>query len=179
MDVSEQDPALRWCLELLVRQRSGYGILGEALQLEAVDYQALCALSGDDTPGLEFYPLQQEQLKAKLLKLQKQRRDDEYQELYQWLKEYQKPSCWDIACIVASASMGFHHLWQDLGLVERPRLGMLMRECFFELSDLNQPPMRWKKFFYRQLCLLHGALVCRSPSCSECSSYSECFAQDD
>ncbi|WP_251267648.1 nitrogen fixation protein NifQ, partial [Enterobacter hormaechei] len=41
---------------------------------------------------------------------------------------------------------------------------------------MNQHNMRWKKFFYRQRCLLQqGEVICRSPSCDECRERSACF----
>ncbi|MFM2484290.1 nitrogen fixation protein NifQ [Celerinatantimonas yamalensis] len=165
-----------WSCLLVARQRQGFGILGENLQLGENDYARLLVLANscDTTPNIE-----QESLKARLLQLQKQRRKDEFQQLYQWLLHFQTPNDWDMAMVISSASMGFHHLWQDLGLPKRAMLTQLMVDCFPELAARNYPAMRWKKFFYRQLCLEHGALVCRSPSCDECTSYQECFEPVD
>lgn len=36
--------------------------------------------------------------------------------------------------------------------------------------------MKWKKFFYRQLCEQAEVLICKSPNCAVCSDYSLCFA---
>ncbi|MFM2481674.1 nitrogen fixation protein NifQ [Celerinatantimonas sp. YJH-8] len=169
---NKYDIVQHWCLELLEGQFQGRGILGCFLQLEPDDYRCLTESLSNIHPVLDP---EQEQLKAQLLEIQRQRRLEEFNDLYHWLKSYQVSSRWDMARIIAMGSLGFHHLWQDLGLAERPLLTQLMRDCFPELQRINQPPMRWKKFFYRQMCLQHGVLVCRSPSCDECSSRSECF----
>lgn len=171
--VSKGDIVEHWCLQLLEGQLNGRGILGNSLQLNEADYQQLLACRQS-----AVYPVldkQQEAFKAQLLEIQRSRREQEFTDLYHWLASFQIASSWDMARIVAMGSLGFHHLWQDLGLAERPLLTQLMRDCFPELQKRNQPAMRWKKFFYRQMCLQHGVLVCRSPSCDECSSRSECF----
>lgn len=163
-----------WCQFLLKRQRQGFGILGEHLQLSPQMYAQLLS-SGEVGLSTPLKNSEHDKLKAQLLGLQKQRREDEFSELYEWLARFQVHEPWNMAMIVASASLGVHHLWQDLGLPERPMLTQLMNDCFPELGVRNHSAMRWKKFFYRQLCLEHGALVCRSPTCDQCSSYSECF----
>ena len=80
--------------------------------------------------------------------------------------------------IIAVASMGFNHLWQDLGLDSRQSLRELMQCCFPELVAMNSQNMRWKKFFYRQQCALGGNYVCRAPSCDECVERASCFAPE-
>jgi nitrogen fixation protein NifQ len=39
--------------------------------------------------------------------------------------------------------------------------------------------MRWKKFFYRQLCEQADVLICKSPSCGVCCDYASCFGAED
>lgn len=80
---------------------------------------------------------------------------------------------------LALSCLGDNHLWQDLGLAERPALTVLLQTHFPALRAKNAGNMRWKKFFYRQLCAQDGGFVCRSPSCSECSEYRECFGPED
>lgn len=77
--------------------------------------------------------------------------------------------------VLACACLGSQHLWRDLGMPERPRLSALFRNYFPSLHAKNVNNMRWKRFLYRQLCENGGDYVCRSPSCEECTSYSECF----
>ncbi|WP_211238028.1 nitrogen fixation protein NifQ [Derxia gummosa] len=76
---------------------------------------------------------------------------------------------------IAWSCMGEGHLWEDLGLPERPQLTRMMADCFPALRARNSQDMRWKKFFYKQLCDRAEVSVCRAPSCSVCSEYSVCF----
>lgn len=65
-----------------------------------------------------------------------------------------------LAHAVATAAMGENHLWQDMGLPNRKVLSALMQKHFPSLAALNDRDMKWKKFFYRQLCELSGVLIC-------------------
>lgn len=87
-------------------------------------------------------------------------------------------SCW-LAHAVATACMGDNHLWQDMGLPSRAVLSVLMQTHFGSLARLNDRDMKWKKFFYRQLCEQEGLRVCRAPSCGVCSDYASCFGPED
>nr|WP_319389609.1 nitrogen fixation protein NifQ [uncultured Cohaesibacter sp.] len=84
-----------------------------------------------------------------------------------------------IADIVATGCMGDDHLWSDLGLFERRYLSEMLLYNFRPLAEQNTNNMRWKKFFYRQLCAREGFILCRSPSCESCSEFSECFAPEE
>jgi nitrogen fixation protein NifQ len=88
------------------------------------------------------------------------------------------PSSQQMAIIVASACLTNHHLWHSLGLQDRTYLGQFIQHNFPTLYALNTENMRWKRFFYRQLCQQDGDYICKAPSCGECKSYSECFAPD-
>ena len=81
-----------------------------------------------------------------------------------------------MAWLLASASLGDQHLWQDLGLPSRAELSVLIERWFPALAALNHDNMRWKKFFYRQLCLKEDVLICKSPTCADCADHGECFA---
>lgn len=83
-----------------------------------------------------------------------------------------------MAWLLACASLGDQHLWQDLGLPSRDALTALMRRWFPDLVTLNVGNMRWKKFFYRQLCLREDILICKSPSCASCSDHGVCFGPE-
>jgi nitrogen fixation protein NifQ len=53
-----------------------------------------------------------------------------------------------------------------------------MRENFPALAAKNSGDMKWKKFFYRQLCERAQVPVCKAPHCAECSDYTYCFSHD-
>lgn len=84
-----------------------------------------------------------------------------------------------LARLVAHACMGENHLWQDLGLPDRQALNEILREHFPALHAKNTGNMRWKKFFYRQLCERAGVPICKSPSCGVCCDYATCFGPED
>ena len=80
-----------------------------------------------------------------------------------------------IARWIALSCFGQDHLWEDLGLPERPALGALIARHFPALHARNVHNLRWKKFFYKQLCDRAQVRACRAPSCAECSEYAGCF----
>lgn len=84
-----------------------------------------------------------------------------------------------LAHIVARRSLGANHLWQDLGLTGRGDLSALMRRHFAGLVELNHRDMKWKKFFYRQLCQREGVVICKSPNCEVCPDAALCFGAED
>ena len=106
-------------------------------------------------------------------------RHDERVQLAQWLSHSMTPDAAPMHEIIASVSLAYNHLWQDLGLDSRQELRELMTGCFPPLVALNSSNMRWKKFFYRQRCLQQaGEIICRSPSCDECCERQVCFETD-
>ena len=109
-------------------------------------------------------------------------RGDEFEDLVKLLTAHQsvpgKRSRW-LACAIATAAMADNHLWQDLGLPNRGVLSALMQTHFTALKAKNAGDMKWKKFFYRQLCAAADVLICKSPSCALCCDYSLCFAPEN
>lgn len=107
---------------------------------------------------------------------------DEFGDLVALLLDHRvrcdEPSRW-LSHAVATACMGANHLWQDMGLPSRKVLSALMETHFTSLALLNTGDMKWKKFFYRQLCERAGLRVCRAPSCGVCEDYSLCFGPED
>lgn len=105
---------------------------------------------------------------------------DEVTDLVQLLNDYslQKDllSEWRIQCI-AQACLLPNHLWEDLGLSDRAQLSHLMR-CHFPVLYARNQGMRWKKFFYKQLCEREEIFICRAPSCQVCDEYSNCFGPE-
>lgn len=83
-----------------------------------------------------------------------------------------------LADILIAGCMGGDHLWQDLGLWSRKDLTALIRSAFAPLADKNVHDMKWKKFFYKQLCIQEGVYTCRAPSCQVCADYAECFGPE-
>jgi nitrogen fixation protein NifQ len=75
-------------------------------------------------------------------------------------------------------SMADNHLWQDLGLPSRVELNTLIQTRFSALKEKNVGDMKWKKFFYRQLCEQAEVLICKSPSCAACCDYEACFGPE-
>ncbi|MFD2014918.1 nitrogen fixation protein NifQ [Vibrio olivae] len=117
---------------------------------------------------------QTQQLFADLIEARSAERDDLYYLLIEhadtdlrWYKE--------VAWVLANASMSSYHLWQSLGLDERPTLGKLIAFYFPTLHAGNVNNMRWKRYFYKQLCERGGDYLCKAPNCSQCSSFKECF----
>jgi len=109
-------------------------------------------------------------------------RQDEFDDLVELLFNHAIQSSQEaslLARIIAQACLGQNHLWQDLGLSNRQVLNNLMRDFFPTLHAKNIGNMRWKKFFYRQLCVRANVSICKSPSCGVCCDYSSCFSQEE
>jgi nitrogen fixation protein NifQ len=104
----------------------------------------------------------------------------ELADLLQLLLEAAKPvsrqTHW-LACAVASAALFDNHLWQDLRLPDRRSLSALLAKRFPDLTRRNTGNMRWKSFFYKQLCERAG-MICRAPSCGARDDYAECFGPE-
>ncbi|MDK9725236.1 MAG: nitrogen fixation protein NifQ [Sterolibacteriaceae bacterium MAG5] len=106
---------------------------------------------------------------------------DEFDDLVTLLLDHRaEPSealAW-LAFAMATAAMGENHLWQDMGLESRNLLSALIGEHFPQLHALNSANMKWKKFFYRQLCERAGVPICKAPHCRECCDYAACFGPE-
>jgi nitrogen fixation protein NifQ len=90
-----------------------------------------------------------------------------------------EPEAGLIARVVAVACLGSNHLWQDLGVWNRADLSDLLTLYFPRLTARNTADMKWKKFFYKQLCQAEGIHTCRAPSCEVCIDYQACFGPED
>ncbi|WP_083608019.1 nitrogen fixation protein NifQ [Teredinibacter haidensis] len=168
-------------VDIISAQRAGASCLPNTLGLASEQYKTLIHrhLPGIDQLGLarnehvwENGEIRQELLDLKL---------EEIQELTQLLLKHRKQKDiseeW-LASILSAGCMGNSHLWRDLGLPSRDHLKALIRTNFPTLADLNTQNMRWKKFFYKQLCEQQGHYLCRSPSCDICPSHEECFGEE-
>lgn len=109
-------------------------------------------------------------------------RAEEHDDLLQLLLEHRSDgsdeTLW-LASAVAAACLGGNHLWQDLGLANRQELSDLLKTRFSSLYARNTGNMKWKKFFYKQLCERAGVNACRAPSCRVCDDYHNCFGSED
>lgn len=83
-----------------------------------------------------------------------------------------------LASMVARRAMEPNHLWEDLGLRERPELSRLLTRHFAPLAARNTGNMRWKRFFYRMLCEDDGFVMCTTPVCTQCSDFDLCFGEE-
>jgi len=83
-----------------------------------------------------------------------------------------------LAAILARRAMEPRHLWEDLGLPSRAHLSAMIARHLPGLAAANRHNMRWKKFFYRQICSDAAFSLCLSPSCDACDERADCFAPD-
>jgi nitrogen fixation protein NifQ len=107
---------------------------------------------------------------------------DEYDDIVKLLKDYGRDDSDEtqhVVAYVADACMGSNHLWQDMQLPNRKALSELMQNYFPILASKNTGDMKWKKFFYKQLCEREDIFICKSPSCSDCIDYQQCFGSED
>lgn len=108
-------------------------------------------------------------------------RMDELDDIVELLWDYagkQNAETRELAMFIAQASMGDNHLWQDMGLPSRAALSALMQAHFPRLVEKNAGDMKWKKFFYKQLCERAEILICKSPTCAVCMDYDKCFGPE-
>lgn len=105
----------------------------------------------------------------------------ELEDLLNLLLEYhaglRESEVW-LAHIVAYSCCGRNHLWQDLGLVDRNELTLLMTTAFPAFAALNVDDMKWKKFIYHFYCKRDGIYVCPAPSCHECADHAKCYSPE-
>lgn len=108
------------------------------------------------------------------------RRADEVEEVCSLLLPAASPDDPDagwLAVVVAEGCLGDDHLWQDLGLEQRDQLGWLLDTHFGSLARRNVADMKWKRFFYKQLCD-REQVMCRAPSCGVCADYARCYGSE-
>ena len=80
-----------------------------------------------------------------------------------------------LAHMVTRRSMAPEHLWHSLGLRNRQELSDMLHRHFPALAARNVRGMRWKKFFYREMCQAEGVYVCKSPTCDIGPDFDDCF----
>ncbi|WP_395666740.1 nitrogen fixation protein NifQ [Methylocella sp.] len=107
--------------------------------------------------------------------------DDEEEQLRGLLRAHQADASAEAAWLtdmMTRRSLSDTHLWQDLGLLARDELTRLMLQRYPALAARNVENMKWKKFFYRQLCAMEGFTLCTAPSCRECGDFDSCFGEE-
>ena len=108
-------------------------------------------------------------------------RADEHGELMELLlasrADDSKETFW-LASTIATACLGDNHLWQDMGLAGREELSWLLKRHFTSLYERNVGNMKWKKFFYKELCRRAQVVLCKAPSCGTCPDYAACFGAE-
>lgn len=177
---SHNDAALA---RIVAAQRLGHSCLPLHLGL---DLNAFGALMRRHFPGALFWlalhsshaqAFERGALREQLLRM----RGDEFSDVRDLLlagrRGESETEIW-LASIIAAGCLGGEHLWRDLGLVSRVQLGELLRHNFPGTALRNDRDMKWKKFFYRELCAHGGHFVCRSPSCEQCGAYEDCFGPE-
>lgn len=111
-----------------------------------------------------------------------QLRADEFDDLVRLLLDYRSDDSeqteW-LAYAIASGCMGGNHLYQDMGLTNRQALSDLLNRHFTALYVKNIGNMKWKKFFYKQLCDRAEVKACSAPSCQVCKDFHDCFGPED
>ena len=147
--------------------------------LSAADFHELLqCLPPEVTSAPVLQACSDDDLRQELLDL----RRDEWEDLREQLMANRSHQCateaW-MANVVAAGCLGGDHLWRDLGLEHRSELRDLLMQNFAPLAKRNTQDMKWKRFFYKQLCDQEGSYVCRAPSCEKCAAYDDCFGRED
>lgn len=161
-------------------QRLGQSCLPYRLGLSDTDYEAFKVRYGDLAidPADHWDALPADDLRQELLMLRWQEAVDIVGLLVADCSGKDSSELW-MAKIVAAGCLGGDHLWRDLGLRDRDSLSALLDLNFPALAACNSGDMKWKKFFYKQLCEQSGNYVCRAPSCQQCATYAVCFGPEN
>ena len=104
---------------------------------------------------------------------------EDFNDLLQLLLEYRRDdsdeTAW-VAHALCSGCMGSDHLYSDMCLPNRQILSDLIAHYFPVLFGKNSGArMRWKKFFYKQLCDRAEVHLCPAPGCQSCIDRPVCF----
>ncbi|MGB1090876.1 MAG: nitrogen fixation protein NifQ [Oceanobacter sp.] len=184
----QQQHNRQWLCQMISSQRLGKTCLPYHVGLHPVDFNWLMEhqLNRCAQPHKHISPSSvdhgqarnQEDLRQQLLEM----REDEWVEIRDLLRRHRR-GLDDLELVVsdvlAAGCLGKEHLWRDLGLNNRTELSQMISANFPELAEKNDKNMKWKKFFYKQLCEEGGGYVCRAPSCQECATYSDCFGPEE
>lgn len=171
-----------WLRQILHAQRSGQTCLPRTLGLTPKQLETVAAsygLSDLVTMPCSTEAQERESLRLELLQM----REEEWEQLRDLLLTHGRgnnPATEAaFAALIAAGCLGGDHLWRDLGLASRADLKALLIYNFPDLAARNIQNMRWKKFFYKQLCEQDDAYVCRAPTCEQCPTHQDCFGNED
>jgi nitrogen fixation protein NifQ len=132
--------------------------------------------------GMQLVSIKPELLLSRAKLRRDENRLDEFDDIVDLLTDYRCDNSEEtgyIILFIADACMGENHLWQDMGLANREVLSNLMQRYFPKLFANNTANMKWKKFFYKQLCERAEIMICKSPTCGVCVDYQICFGPED
>ncbi len=109
-------------------------------------------------------------------------RSDEFDDLLNLFLEHRSDDSdqtgW-LAYAFCSGCMGHDHLYVDMGLPNRAAVSGLLQRHFNALYCKNVgAAMKWKKFFYKQLCERAEVQLCPAPSCQVCDEKRNCFSPE-
>ena len=164
---------------MIATRSQGGGALPVYLGLDSVAFRCLLEYHYPGLPAAFARTLAGIPMRAPAGFEQRLEERDELVRLMLLHKAGESPSEVWMAHVVAAGCMASDHLWEDLGLLERPQLSDLMRRNFPTLAALNVKDMKWKRFLYKQLCEAEGIYTCRAPSCEVCTDYQACFGPED
>lgn len=80
-----------------------------------------------------------------------------------------------LAHVVAVASLGSRHLWQDMGLTSRHEVSLLLQYYLYPLYARNQADIKWKRFLYAELGDQLGLPGLKPPQCGRCREHAACL----
>jgi len=83
-----------------------------------------------------------------------------------------------LARILAARAAIPGHLWVSMGFFKRPQLTAAIRRYLPLMAKANNKNMRWKRFFFKQVCDRNGGNMCKTPNCGDCSDYAVCFVTE-
>jgi nitrogen fixation protein NifQ len=127
--------------------------------------QEICTANFQETYAEHQSPLESEFIDMVGLLLEHRSFDAEY-------------NVW-VAHAIASGCMGCDHLYHDMGLPDRRTLSGLLERYFTSLYQKNIYNMKWKKFFYKQLCDRAEVIMCPARNCQSCVDYKNCFSSGE
>lgn len=168
------DPNGEWLARLYASWMAGEGTLPDYLGLEP---EAFWSLTGHYFPGACFPGVAPSGMRADFSRMLE--RDDLRRLLVDHAADPNAAEAAWLSDILVAGCMGGDHLWQDLGLWSRADLSGLIAHNFPQLAARNSRDMKWKKFFYKQLCEAEGIYMCRAPSCEVCIDYFKCFGPEE
>ncbi len=166
------DTPTRLYAKMLASLQSGEGAMPAWLGLSRIQFEQFCKA---------FFPLIDTamfEVNEIGIEIERTEEADELESLFsEHAKDLSEQNRW-AAIVLVTGCMGGDHLWQDMGFWSRQDLSDFITLYFPSLAAKNTMDMKWKKFFYKQLCQREGIYTCRAPSCQVCVDYKSCFGPE-